>query len=186
MLIKLYEELKGNPALAIATAILVIFAYISGLLSAKYVFEAFSLQVVGRDSFVFKNDIEKDYTPSKNYAELLFKLQEIEKNRDNLKAEVETLKKSESGRIYSQGVCNRIALEINNYITWHAQASSDAQKLTSAFSLGLVKSEEQKQSDERQANDKRRYAEQLNQQLTKLREDFSRCIETNNMSRERQ
>lgn len=114
--------------------------------------------------------------PSQSTQALLAQAQSLEQSQAALAASLESAKSNGDRAVYSQAVCNRIAQEINNYTSWHGQVTSRIQTLTSAYHTNGVKGEEWRQSDERQANDLRTYAEQLNQQLTKLREDFSKCI----------
>jgi hypothetical protein len=173
---KLFDEIKGNPATVIFSAVFVLIAYVGGLVTSKYVFEAFSLEVIPKNSFVYKVDIEKEYVPVAKYTALLAQAQSLEQSQAALAASLESAKSNGDRAVYSQAVCNRIAQEINNYTSWHGQVTSRIQTLTSAYYTNGVKGEEWRQSDERQANDLRTYAEQLNQQLTKLREDFSKCI----------
>jgi hypothetical protein len=173
---KLFDEIKGNPATVVFSAVFVLIAYGGGLFTSKYVFEALSLEVIPKNSFVYKVDIEKEYVPAAKYTALLAQAQSLEQTRTALTASLESAKSNGDRAVYSQAVCNRFAQEINNHTNWLGQVTTRIQTLTSAFYTNGVKGEDWRQSDERQANDLRKYAEQLNQQLTKIREDYSKCI----------
>lgn len=177
MLEKLYDEISNKPALTVVLLVLIVAAYFLGLLTSKYIFDAFSLQVVPKGSFVYNADIVNDYVTAKKYEDLLNQKRDLERTNDELKSELTRIK--ERGIAYSQAVCNRIAQEIDNYTRQHSQTMSSIQSLTSAYTALGLKDQDSRENDEHQAAELRKYTEQLNQQLTRLREDFSKCISPN-------
>lgn len=167
---QILEDFKKHTALGL---LFLAIGFVAGLSAYKYISGLFNADVVLRDSYVYKTDIEKTHVPTEKY---MFIAEELKA----AKSENESLKKHNSQLLVAQSsmsvsVCQRYAQEANQIISEQQRTERDIQSALSLYGFASKKDELQLQADTRRAQELRKYSEQLNQQLIQIRGEISKC-----------
>ena len=171
MHLKLWEIFKNNVAVA---QLFLFLGFASGVIAFKYVSDIFNVDVVLKGSYVFKNEIEKEYVPLERYRDLVQKIDALEQKNTNLKKLNSSLQEQVSQ--VSVSVCQRYASEADSIIEEQRQVEKDIQKLLSLYYSYDKKDESQLAADREKVGELRKYSDSLNQQLIQVREKISKCV----------
>jgi hypothetical protein len=166
----LLEDFKNHTALAL---LFLFSGFITGLGTYKYVSSFFNADVVLRDSYIYKSDIEKTHVPIERFTYLSEEMKLIKLENSVLKNQNTQLQSLQSSVTVS--ICRRHANEINALVIEQRGIENSIQAVLSPYSKYSVKSDSLLQADSLRAKELRKHSEFLNQQLIHVRGELAKC-----------
>lgn len=163
---EIWKEFKNNIAVAL---LFLTIGFAAGLGTYKYLSDFFNTEVVLKDSYIYKSDIEESYVHLNKYEALLNDFDSQIKEKAAIEARNKELQMSLSE--ISTAVCKTFELDVSN-ITKRQQKVEAEIKDKSRYRG--ISSEDR--SNQKIVIELRKYSEQLNQQLIQVREKLSKCI----------
>ncbi|AKJ28598.1 hypothetical protein AAW51_1907 [Caldimonas brevitalea] len=167
----LLEDFKRHTGLAL---IFLAAGFIGGLLTYRHVAGIFNADVVLKNSYIYKSEIERTHVPVERYKLLSEDLKDLRSESEKLKALLVQSQLAVSA--LSGSVCDRFTQEANSLMVEQQSVERQIQQaLDTGSLLGGTKADSDMEADGRKAAELRRYSAQLQQQLMQVRGEIARC-----------